>query len=90
MDTVYGMSVDSFAEAEVDFGVCFIYKYKTNVNDLENDSLENFFADFYSNLSDVFFSEQVGVLVGDVKFNKKFDEIDMKLLPYNYIYYPVF
>lgn len=90
VNTAYEMKVGDFGEAEVDFGVCFIYKYDVSYNDIENSALKDCFADFYSELSDVFFAEQVKELSKDVKFNKKFDEIDMILLPYNYGYHPVF
>lgn len=90
VSTAYEMKVGDFGEAEVDFGVCFIYKYDVSFNDLEISALKDCFADFYSELSDVFFAEQVKELSKDVKFDKKFEEIDMILLPYNYIYSPVF
>ena len=90
VDTAYEMKVGDFDEAEVDFGICFIYKYDVSYNDIENSAVKDCFADFYSELSDAFFAEQVQELSKDVKFNKKFDEIDMILLPYNYDYHPVF
>ena len=90
VNTAYEMKVGDFGEAEVDFGVCFIYKYDVSYNDIENAAVKDCFLDFYSELSDVFFAEQVQELSKDVKFNGKFDEIDMILLPYNYDYNPVF
>ena len=89
-EVAYNMPVDSFSEAEVDFGVCFIYKYEVSSSDIEQKSLEECFTDFYSNLSEIFFVEQVANLTPSVKFDKKFDEIDILLLPYNHIYLPVF
>ncbi len=90
VDTAYEMKAGSFGEAEVDFGICFIYKYAVNYSDLENDALGDCFSDFYSNLSDVFFSEQVSEFTKDVKFSENFYDIDMIVLPYNYIYVPSF
>ncbi|MBE6644300.1 MAG: hypothetical protein E7612_02835 [Ruminococcaceae bacterium] len=88
--TAYELSVGEFGEAEVDFGVCFVYKYETDTADLDEDSLETCFSDFYSDLSDIFFSKQISELIEGVEFDKRFDEIDILLLPYNYIYNPVF
>ena len=90
MKTAYELSVGEFGEAEVEFGTCFIYKYDVNTADLDEDDLETCFSDFYSDLSEIFFAEQISELIEAVSFDKKFDEIDILLLPYNYIYHPVF
>lgn len=90
VNTSYELNIGEFGEAEVDFGVCFIYKYETSESDLGKSSLEPCFKDFYSDLSNIFFDKLLTALAPDVKFNKKMDSIDVLRLPYNYKFIPVF
>ncbi len=79
-----------FGYADVDVGVCFIYKYAPSTADLEQTSLSECFADFYTNLSAIFFENQVRALTPSVKFKSKFSEVDVIGLPYNPAYLPKF
>ncbi len=79
-----------FGYADVDVGVCFIYKCATSTSDLNVSALAECFADFYTNLSAVFFERQVKALTPSVKFKSKFSEIDMVGFPYNPGYLPTF
>ena len=90
INTAYDLPTGKFGEAEVDFGVCFIYKYQTNESDLKVSALEACFSDFYTDLSDSFFANQISLLTPSVDFRERFGKIDVRLLPYNYIYVPVF
>ena len=90
IDEINSLSVGGFGEAEVDFGVCFIYKCETDKNDLQIDDLEFCFSDFYTNLSDSFFAEKISAFTTQVEFDKKYEDIDVLFLPYNYIYIPSF
>ncbi len=89
-DKAFAMSLDTYSEVELDYGVCFIYKCAPSSIDLTKKALEECFSDFYSNLSDVFFSEQLEVLSESVEIGEKYSEIDVITLPYNYIYVPSF
>ena len=79
-----------FGYAEVDTGVCFVYKYAASPSDLDESALSECFADFYTNLSSIFFERQVKALTPSVKFKSKFSKIDMVGLPYNPGYLPSF
>ncbi len=79
-----------FAYADVEVGTCFVYKYAASAADLDENSLAECFADFYTNLSSVFFERQITALKSDVKFKKKFSQIDILGLPYNPNYFPRF
>ena len=89
-ERIYEMEVGSFGEAEVDFGVCFIYKYSPVASDVEVGVLEDFFLDFYYNLSEKFYNEQLALVSSEVKFSEKFDTVDMLLIPKNHILVPTF
>jgi len=86
----YEMKIGSFAKAEEDFGVCYIYKYEPDSKDVELDALENCFSDFYTNLARRFFASTVAEYVDSVEYKSAFDEIDILALPYNYDFIPVF
>lgn len=90
VNTSYELQIGEFGEAEVDFGVCFIYKYETSESDLEKSTLEVCFRDFYSDLSGVFFDKLLADFTPHVEFSKKMDNVDVLKLPYNYIYLPAF
>ena len=89
-DKAYSMKVGEFSEARFEDGVCFIYKYETTPSDVERDALEEFFRDFYPNMSKSFFSEQISSLSKDVRFDERFNDLDMILLPYNTVFVPRF
>ena len=89
MEKVSGTEA-KFGYAEVDTGICFVYKYAVSPADIEESSLSECFADFYTNLSSVFFERQVKALTTSVKIKSKFSEIDIVGLPYNPNYLPNF
>lgn len=84
------MSVGSFAEVKVDFGVCFIYKYEVTAGAYSSSRVEDCFTDFYSDAATALFEESLAAYTPDVVFNDRFYDIDIITLPYNYIYLPQF
>lgn len=86
----YEMKTGSYDEVSVDFGVCFIYKYEPTVRVYSSTLAEACFTDFYSDAANVMFEKTLTELSEDVVFDKKFSEIDIIGLPYNYDYLPSF
>lgn len=87
------LSVGGFGEAKFtesdedgntyDTGVCFIYKVSPEVGDLSSAVYTDFFVDFYSDLSRVFFNDQLVALSKSVSVKDAFYDINLKVLPYN-------
>ena len=90
VDKSYSMNVGSYDEVSVDFGVCFIYKYEPTANVYSSTLAEVCFTDFYSDAAIVMFEKNLTELSEDVIFDKKFSQIDIIGLPYNYDYLPSF
>ena len=87
------LAVNGFGEAKFtesdsdgntfDTGVCFIYKVAPDVSDLSSKVYTDFFVDFHSDLSRVFFNDQLVALSKNVKVKDAFYDINLKVLPYN-------
>ena len=90
VDKAYSMNMDSYGEVQLDFGVCFIYKYEPTAGAYRSGAAEMCFADFYSNASNIIFEKTLTDLSDDVVFTKKYSENAVVSKPYNYIYLPVF
>ncbi len=88
IEKAYELSVGKYGKAEEDFGVCYIYKYEPSVNDIEVDSLENCFSDFYTNLAFEFYVATLDEYMKDVEYKDKFDEINVLDIPYNQDFRP--
>ena len=82
-EKVYELTVGKYGKAELDFGVCYIYKYEPSVNDLEVDALEECFSDFYTNLALKFFVNTLDEYMPDVSFKDSFNEINVLDVPCN-------
>ena len=83
IEKAYELSENKCGKAELDFGVCYIYKYEPSVNDLEVDALEECFSDFYTNLALEFFVRTLDACINDVEFKDGFGEINVLDVPYN-------
>ena len=90
VDKSYAMEIGSYDEVNVDFGICFIYKYEPTANVYASTLAEACFTDFYSDAANVMFEKTLTELSADVIFTEKFKKIDIIALPYNYDYLPSF
>ena len=63
-------------------GYCYVYKNATADNAFTNESYESFFSDFYTNVSNHLFSEDVAVFASDVIFKDRASEISVLSVPY--------
>ncbi len=90
VDKSYSMEIGSYDEVNVDFGVCFIYKYEPTANVYASTLAEVCFTDFYSDAAAVIFEKTLTELSTDVVLTEKFKKIDIIALPYNYDYLPSF
>ena len=84
------MELNSYAEIELDYGVCFIYKYKTENNAYLLKGLDIFFDDFYTGCASYAFAKDVSILSTDALIKEKFFDINVITLPYNPVYIPRF
>lgn len=90
LEKAYSMKVGDFGEAEVDFGVCFIYKYGVDTSDLDRKSLEVCFKDFYINLAPIFYDKLLTDLATGATVKDEVKKINLIVLDYNYKYWPKF
>ena len=84
------MSVDSYGEVALEFGVCVIYKCVPTLSAYSSTLAEPCFVDFYSDAANYFFEENITEIGSSVNFTDKFKKIDIISLPYNYAYFPIF
>ena len=75
VETALEMSVGEYAEAEFAYGTCFIYKYKSDVADLNNSNLSGCFDNFYSTLMLEYFDKTLSAIGEDVEFKPEYDDI---------------
>lgn len=75
VDTALEMSVGEYAEAEFAYGTCFIYKYKSDVSDLNVSALSGCFDNFYSTLMLRYFDKTLSEIGKDVEFKSEYDDI---------------
>lgn len=90
VDKAYQMPIDSYGEVALDFGVCFIYKYIPTRSAYSSSLAEPCFVDFYSDAANYFFEKNITEIGTSVNFTDRFSKIDLKMLPYNYAYFPIF
>jgi hypothetical protein len=76
-EKVYELSVGKYGKAELDSGVCYIYKLEPSVNDIELSALEECFSDFYTNVALKFFVQVLDEYTKDVDFKDAFYEINV-------------
>ena len=75
--------IDYYAECELDFGVCFIYRYELEDGAYTRLSLAHFFEDFYEQASSYVYSESVNTYLPDVAVSKRYDAAKVVSIPYN-------
>ena len=82
---VYATELYGYAEVETSWGVCFIYRDDPTPRAYEISSLDRFFTDFYSDAADYLYPRELANYAADVKVKKKFYNIDIIAVPYNYL-----
>ena len=90
VDKSYSMTINSFSEISLDFGVCFIYKCEPTQGAYASGLSAACFSDFYSDASIFLFEKDLSELSAQVTVREKFSEINLLTLPYNYVYLPNF
>ncbi len=82
--TALEMKVGEYKELELDFGTCFIYRYKCESGAYLNSSISEFFTDFYADGAVYLFNKATLDLSGEVTVKDEFYDIDLAKLPYNW------
>lgn len=91
VETAMTMELDSYAEIAVDFGVCFIYKYKNTPGAYSGVSASACFSDFYSDAADFIFASSIEEIVTYVKFNEsRYNDMEALKISANSIFVPRF
>lgn len=78
-----GMEVGHYAEAELDIGVCFIYKCPLDRGAYDRIAVAHFFSDFYENAASYVYSVSVEAYLGGVTVKDKYDGEKVVSVPYN-------
>ena len=73
-----------YAECELDFGVCFIYRCPLEDKAYTRSSLSHFFEDFYENAAHYVYSQSLDVYSDEVNVKEKYDRNAVVTRPYNY------
>lgn len=91
-EAVFLMNTGSYKEVQTSVGVCFIYKYDVDLENMvyADTSETSCFDDFYSNAASYAFDKTLSELGEDVEFKEKYDALDLISLPYNNTYFPRF
>ena len=86
----YEMEIKEYAEVVTDEGVFFLYKDYVTQGIYATDFSQDCFYDFYTDAAAEFFSDTLLAISSDVVFTELYDEVDIRKLPYNYVYIPKF
>ena len=78
------MKEGEYAEVELDFGVCFIYKCPVESSAYLSLELTHFFEDFYANASSYIYDISVDSYLSEVTVKDKYDADSVVSRPYNY------
>ena len=76
------LAVGKCQKVAYEHGVCFVYKCDVEQNAFANDNYESFFSDFYENVADYLFAQDVAVFKDDVVFTERASEFVITALPY--------
>ena len=76
--------IDHYAECELDFGVCFIYKRPLDQGAYKRIGLSHFFEDFYLHASSYIYSKSLDAYLDDVTVTEKYNAASIIGKPYNY------
>ena len=82
VSTAQSLAVGKCQKVAYDGGYCYVYKNATADNAFTEESYESFFSDFYENVSNHLFSEDVAVFAEDVIFKDRASEISVLSVPY--------
>ena len=88
VDASYALKIGEYAEVELDFGVCFIYKYEPNYAAYLKATLSGCFSDFYSDAAGYVFERDIEEISLEVEFSEKFFDIDLINLEYDNTLFP--
>ena len=78
------IDVGEYAECEVDFGVCFIYKCPLEAGAYDRITIAHFFEDFYANAASYIYLQSVDAYLDDVAVKVKYDPSAVVTIPYSY------
>lgn len=84
------MEKESYDLVNLDFGVCFIYKYEPTASAYSSKLSEDCFRDFYKNASADLYNKSLSELAADVVLTDRYKKIDVVSIPYNYNLVPNF
>ncbi len=73
-----------YAECEVDFGVCFIYKCPLDERAYTRAMVAHFFADFYANASSYLYSKSLDTYITAVTVKNRYNSESVLTVPYSY------
>ena len=76
--------IGHYAECELDFGVCFIYKCKLESNAYTRIGLSHFFEDFYVNASSYVYSKSLDAYLSEVTVKDRYNKNAVVDKPYNF------
>lgn len=80
----FAMKNGEYSMVKTKFGVCFIYKCELEAGAYSKTLYSRFFSDFYSDAADYIYKKELIKYFDDVKVKKKFYNIDLVSIPYNY------
>ena len=75
---------DHYAECELDFGVCFIYKRPLDQGAYKRIGLSHFFEDFYLHASSYIYSKSLDAYLDDVTVTEKYNADAVIVKTYHY------
>lgn len=84
------MEKESYSFVELDFGVCFIYKYEPTAGAYASKLSEACFRDFYKDAANELYNESLEELSANVVLTERYKKIDIVAIPYNYNLVPNF
>ena len=90
VEKAYSMASDSYASVELDFGVCFIYKYAPTQGAYMSDAAKICFEDFYQNAALRLFEKNLDELSTEVILTDNYKKLDIVKIPYNHTLIPSF
>lgn len=85
VDAVYSAKVGEYAEVETSWGICFVYRDDPTPRAYLSPTLDRFFTDFYTDAVEYIYPVELAKYATEVKVKKKFYDIDIIAMPYNYL-----
>lgn len=83
VELAFSTEIGHYAEAVLDFGVCFIYRCELEEGAYQRDSIKHFFGDFYDDAATYLYFEAIDFYLPDVTVKEKYDHSSVIGIPYN-------